>query len=457
MLLNITKKARLMALACLLISAGACRKYVEIPPEQVRALKYTSDYQALLNYSITIEPGYSYPVYSADDYGVEEQTWYSRLSPSAAVNAYTWAEQIYGATEEDTDWSSLYKQINVFNTVIAGVAKSEGGTNAQKDIIRANALVHRAYAYFVLVNMYGKQYDAATSLNDPGVPLLITPDLFASLTRASVQNVYDQVKSDLNEALPLLPNVATFNVNPSKLAVYALLARFYLNTREFTEAKRYAEMALTLKNTLLDLNAYTTTWPLKLQNPEEIFFKRTIQYITSVPLQQWALNLYDSRDLRFTLFTAPAASIQGATFTTGRGLIKQRLMNEGLYVGPSVPEMMLIKAECEARAGNTTAAAEQVNALRKKRFKPAEYYDLNAANPNTALRLVIDEREREFIGRGYRWFDQRRLSKDAGLITTVTRKFKDATYTLEPGSNRYTFPIAEKYIALNPEITQNPR
>jgi hypothetical protein len=446
-----------MVLACLLVSVGACRKYVEIPPEQVRALKYTTDYQALLNYSITIEPGYLYPVYSADDYGVEEQAWYTRISPPAVANAYIWAEQIYGSTEEDADWSSLYKQINVFNTVIFGVAKSEGGTDAQKDLIKANALVHRAYAYFTLVNIYGKQYDAATSSNDPGVPLLLTPDLFANLTRASVQKVYDQVKTDLSEALPLLPTVATFNVNPSKLAVYALLARFYLNTREFTEAKRYAEMALALKNTLLDLNAYTTTWPLKLQNPEEMFFKRTAQYVTSVPLQQWALNLYDTKDLRYTLFTAPAPNIQGITFTVGRGLIKQRLMNEGLYIGPGVPEMMLINAECEARAGNTAAAVEQVNALRKKRFKPAEYYELSATNANAALRLVIDEREREFIGRGYRWFDQRRLSKDTGLISTVTRKFKDATYTLEPGSNRYTFPIAEKYIALNPEITQNPR
>ncbi|WP_295771669.1 RagB/SusD family nutrient uptake outer membrane protein [uncultured Mucilaginibacter sp.] len=450
-------KASLAIIACLLIMVSACRKYVEIPPSQVRALKYTTDYSALLNYGSTIEPGYTYPVYAADDFGVDDPTWYPRFSYQPPVNAYTWAERIWGPTEEDADWSTLYKVMNTYNTVITGVDKSEGGTDAQKAVIKASALVHRAYAYFTLVNLYGKQYDAATANSDLGVPLLLTPDLYASLSRATVQRVYDQVKSDLTEALPLLPEVATFNVNPSKLAVYSLLARYYLNTREFGEAKRYAEMALALRNTLLDYNAYTTTWPLKLQNPEEMFFKRTAQTVTVVPLQQAALNLYDTKDLRYSVFTAPAALVRGSNFTVGRGLTRSQYFLEGTYIGPGVPEMMLIKAECEARAGNTSAAMEMVNNLRKKRFKPAEYYNLAATDANNALRIVIDERGREFMGRGYRWFDQRRLSKDNGLIQTVTRKFKDATYTLAPGSNRYTFPIAEKYIALNPEIIQNPR
>ena len=119
--------------------------------------------------------------------------------------------------------------------------------------------------------------------------------------------------------------------------------------------------------------------------------------------------------------------------------------------------MLLIKAECEARAGNTNAALDLLNELRKKRFKPADYADLSAANATVALGLVLDERKREFMGRGFRWFDQRRLSLDAGLVKTVTKVFKDVTYTLQPGSNRYTYAIADKYTQLNPEIVQNPR
>jgi hypothetical protein len=61
------------------------------------------------------------------------------------------------------------------------------------------------------------------------------------------------------------------------------------------------------------------------------------------------------------------------------------------------------------------------------------------------------------MGTGNRWYDQRRLQKDNGFISTVSRTFKGVTYTLAPGSNEYTFAIADKYILLNPEIEQNPR
>jgi hypothetical protein len=160
-------------------------------------------------------------------------------------------------------------------------------------------------------------------------------------------------------------------------------------------------------------------------------------------------------DLRYTLFTKAGADIPVSNFTN-RGTYKHRLANQGIYVGPKVPEMMLIKAECEARAGNTASAVNILNALRKKRITTTGYTDLTAADAQQALQLVITERRKELMGTGARWFDQRRLQKD-NLIATVSRPFKGVTYTLAPGSNEYTFAIADKYILLNPEIEQNPR
>ena len=134
-------------------------------------------------------------------------------------------------------------------------------------------------------------------------------------------------------------------------------------------------------------------------------------------------------------------------------------MNQGIYTGPGVPEMMLIKAESEARAGNAGNAVTMLNTLRKKRYTPAGYYDLTATTPQEALINVINERRKELMGTGMRWFDQRRLQKDTdyNFVKTVSRPFKGTTYTLEPGSPRYVFAIADKYLRLNPEIEQNPR
>ncbi|MCW3090837.1 MAG: RagB/SusD protein [Ferruginibacter sp.] len=452
-------KIKYTILLCSFITCfTSCRKYVEIPPQQTRTLTTTADYQGLMYNSNVMNLAYFYPVFSGDDAGSTTTAWQNSLI-SAASNVYTWAAAYYGNTEQDADWNSLYKQLYICNTVVTGVMGSQSGTQAQKQLALSDALVHRAFIYYTLVNLYATQYDAATAATDPGVPLVLQPNFVSNLTRVSVQKIYDQVLSDLNSALPGLPNLPDFNSNPSKAAVYALLARVYLNTRDFTQAEKYANSSLALTSTLLDLNAYIavpTTIPTQLNNREEIFFKKTVQYPSVFPLSADALSLFNTKDLRYQIFTLDASKIPGATFT-GRGYYRQKLANDGTYVGLSVPEMMLIKAECEARAGNTATALGVLNTLRKKRFKPADYADLTAADANTALHDVTDERKREFVGRGFWWFDQRRLSKDAGFVSTVTRVFKGATYTLEPGSNRYTYPIAPVIIQFNPEIIQNPR
>jgi hypothetical protein len=52
----------------LLCSLG-CRKYVEIPPQNLRILQSTSDYQSLLYYGTIFDQSYSLPIYSGDDAG----------------------------------------------------------------------------------------------------------------------------------------------------------------------------------------------------------------------------------------------------------------------------------------------------------------------------------------------------------------------------------------------------
>jgi hypothetical protein len=309
------------------------------------------------------------------------------------------------------------------------------------------------------VNIYAKQYDPATAATDPGVPVVLQTNFTSSLKRVPVEGVYNQIISDLQTARPNLAATPDVNPNPSQAAVYAMLSKVYLNERDFTKAGLYADSTLLIKNTLVDLNAYAaapTTYPNKSNDPETILSKVVTNFVSTLPLSNEAVNLFDSvNDLRYKMFTQPGANIPASNFTN-RGTYKHRLANQGIYVGPKVPEIMLIKAECEARAGNTTTALTVLNNLRRKRFTTTGYTDLTAATAQDALQLVITERRIELMGTGARWFDQRRLQKD-NLISTVSRPFKGVTYTLAPGSNEYTFAIADKYILLNPEIEQNPR
>lgn len=455
------KKLLYIGIVYALISSASCRKFVEIPAENVRELKYTKDYQGLLlNNSGMIGKTYTYPILSSDEVWTDDIRWQNGLNVVLGY-AYQWAPKLFGFEEEDGDWSMMYRAMFTLNTVITEVMDSEGGSEQEKRTAHAQALVHRAYLYFTLVNIYAKQYDAATAATDPGVPVLLDNRLFSSLQRKPVAEVYDQIVKDLQEALPLLPDRPDNVTNPSKGAVYSILARVYLHKREFAEAKRNAELTLGLKNSLIDLNLFadsTTYYPTKVNDPECIFSKVENISLQPFPLSNELVDLLGPKDLRYVVYTKPGTEIQASNYTN-RGYMRHRIISQGIYTGTSVPEMMLIKAECEARAGNATAAIDVLNSLRKKRFTPADYAGLPVTSADDALREVINERRRELMGSGMRWFDQRRLQKDPSFnfVKSVTRDFKGTTYTLEPGSNRYVFAIADKYIQLNPEIEQNPR
>src|SRR5882757_2219282 len=205
-----------ISLACFVLATTACRKYVEIPAENVRELKYTKDYQALLyNGTGLVEKAYYYPVWSSDEAWTDNVVWQNAQNAILGY-AYTWTPKFYGATEEDRDWMDMYKTMFTLNTVITEVMASEDGTDVQKHSAYAQAQVHRAFLYLTLVNMYAKQYDSATAATDPGVPVLLDNRLFTSLKRWPVAGVYSQIVKDIQEALPWLPDQPDVVTNPGK-------------------------------------------------------------------------------------------------------------------------------------------------------------------------------------------------------------------------------------------------
>lgn len=445
-------------MAALLVVTG-CRKYVEIDQIGTRTFKYTSDYRAILDNNNIMEGGISLSIYSGDDTRLLDSSKQVGLTDINA-NAYTWQPQYWSDIQGDVDWEKLYKIIYTCNEVMNGVLTSEKGTEDDKKQLYAEALVHRAYSYWCLVSLYAKQYDAATAATDPGVPLLLTPDLFASLKRASVATVYNQIISDVNEAIPALPDLPDYNTRPAKSAAYAILARTYLGMRDFANAKHYADLSLSIQSDILDLRQYTTNiaaFPYRL-NDKEVIFSKIVNGFTfqGIQLDTALLSLLGNKDLRYTLFVRPGASFFPAF--TGYGYWRYRYSREGNAIanGPTVAEMMLVKAECAARENDVNTAIDLLNTLREKRFAAADYTALQAGTAADALNSVVNERRREFFGTGLRWLDQKRLNKDAAFAATVTRRFKGVDYTLEPNSNHYVYPIGQKYILLNPEIEQNP-
>jgi tetratricopeptide (TPR) repeat protein len=444
--------------------AASCRKYVDdVPVTNVRTLSTTSDYRLLMN-PVGYDGGsvetslYTYPVLSGDDVYFTDSTYQVNFGTYYAP-VYTWAALYYTADQSDLNWETPYAKIYSFNTVITGVMGSSGGTDSVKHEIQAEALVHRAFSYWALVNCYGRQFDSSSAATDPGVPLLLVPSLTASLARASVKEVYDQSIADVKAAIPYLPTLNSYNTYPSKVAAYALLSRIYLFTRNFTAASSYADSALAIQSTIADYNTYVSgssmTYPARLNDPELIFSKQQSGSFYPLQINPTLVNLLGPTDLRYQLFTRSGKQFSNTWPDSTRIYWRTNYTYEPNNIGLTTPELYLIKAECLARAGDVTDALDFLNRLRQRRYASANYVPATASDAATALALVVNERQRELFGRGIRWFDQKRLNKDAQFAITEVRSFQGVTYTLLPNSNRYAYPIGEKYITLNPEIVQN--
>lgn len=444
-------KFTLYILPALLLNS--CRDYVEVEPVgNNRILKYTSDYRGLANnYNDMTSSGGIYLIANAD---VEFPTTYQNGVTTIWGNSYTWQDKIYDPSQGDSDWIGLYKAVYYSNVILDGVMGSEKGTDAEKKEIYAEAFVHRAFAYLQLVNTYGPQFDPTSANSEKAVPLLLKPELFSSLDRSTVGQVYDQIISDLKSALANdIQDSPEFNVLPSKRAVYALLARTYLYMGSYQLSLENAQKALEMQSGLIDLKTFASgySYPVLIQNPEVIFSKTLLLAYNGAPLSTELLNSFSANDLRYNYYTAPGSSFYPTHTGRGFGIYTYSYTN-GINVGVSVPEMYLIAAECSARLGQPQKAVDYLNILRAKRYKANTAYQVSATTNKEALDLVLTERQKEFIGKGFRWFDQRRLNLDPLYQKTYTRVFKGQTYTLEPNSDGYVFPINQNYIDLNPEL-----
>jgi tetratricopeptide (TPR) repeat protein len=322
-------------------------------------------------------------------------------------------------------------------------------------------------AFSRLLLLYAKQYDPATASNDPGIPLRLNADINETSTRAGLQQSYDQVLSDLGEALDLLPaNTPTTIINktkPSKVAAHGLLARVYLQMGNYSKAKEHADAALQMHGSLLDFNDANWVTPagspsIKPFNPEMILYLRSDAGLASNAAAKTDTVLYasytDPNDLRKTVYfnQNPDGSYRF------KGSYCNNLLE--LFCGIATDELMLIRAECFAREGQTASAMKDLNDLLRTRWKKianvTTYVDQTAASSNEALVKIIAERKRELVNRELRWADLKRLNKEPAFATTLTRTLNNQVYTLPPNDLRYVLLIPQEVLRIV-NLPQNPR
>lgn len=137
-------------------------------------------------------------------------------------------------------YRTLYRIIGNANYIIDYVDDLTG-SDADKAMVKSQALTLRAYAYSYLVQFYGKRYDAGNKPNTQlGVPLLLS-STDTKMPRVSVEEVYKAINDDLDAAIAL--DVAS-RQNKSQANVWvakALKARVALTMQDYPTAIQYAK------------------------------------------------------------------------------------------------------------------------------------------------------------------------------------------------------------------------
>lgn len=433
----------------LLLSQQSCKDYLDLKGNNTLVVPTSlDDFQAVLNNAPLINQ-YSTPSLIedwADDYFSLPSIF--ETFPAELQKKYTWQlDQI----NYPNDWSAGYLPIYFANFCLEGLRKVERteANKEQYDKIKGTSLFFRAYFYLKLLWTYAPTYDEATANTDIGIVLKEDTDFNTPSVRSTVAEGYAKVLRETKEALDLLPTLATYPTQPSKLAAHALLARAYLSMRKYEEALLHADQALKIYDGLMDYNKpedgvnANASIPFKKYNKETIFYTEMNSYQSVFFLSSNGgridTNLYtayDDNDLRKQLYFVRSGDYYEtrATYTE---------TNYKYFSGLAFDELYLIRAECKARLKDIGSAMQDLNYLLKHRYDHTQpFVEKIALDEKEALDIILLERRKSLIFRGLRLMDVKRLNKE-GYNISIIRNIAGKEYILPPNDPKFVFPLPD--------------
>ncbi|WP_164974152.1 RagB/SusD family nutrient uptake outer membrane protein [Filimonas effusa] len=381
-----------------------------------------------------------------------------------------------------TFWSGSYRVLLGVNTVLKHIQPGE----TDPVILQAKAenLFLRGMVFFNLVRLYGRPYYQSPSGN-PGIPLILQPVTAASdrPARASVEDTYKQIISDLTEAAQTFTQKKN-NSYASRYAAYGLLSRVYLymsgsfdqpNTNYARLAQQYADSVLLNGGySLLQGTAYTAYYSNSNQaNTETI----------------WAIN-HDAATMSIpTWFYQPTGQYAGSSsYSTGQikpspdlldllapGDLRRRFYITDKYPGNNtdtlscnkyyykytavyysnapihylrLAEVYLNRAEARVKAGDNAGALSDLNVIRNR----AGVGVLSGISGQTLFTEILKQRRLELAFEGHNSFDYFR--NGLPMVRSYT-SFNAQPLTIAATDAKVVIRISDDVLAENGNIQQN--
>lgn len=420
----------------------------------------------------------------------------------------------FTASDQDVEsiWSGYYGYMVDYNNFIndgyvmeqeAELQKlMQGDQNASPDAyaIRGLGVAHffRAYTYMQLARLFAKDYEPSTAATDLCVPLVLKYNQEEKPARATVQQVYDQIKKDLDAAYVYIGAVGVNGQVGSEAvtidAVNALYARYYLDTHDYPMAAQYAMVLVGSERYVLASNEDEMKQEYTYDEGKEPIFQMSASlaengsgtnsaYINGssypyVPEGFYLapyympsgklLALYESTDLRLAQwFNDTHVFRYGSSLATdipifvkyygdpNAGLNNSIVPNGRQHVKPfMIGEMYLILAEASLQANDPTTAAQALNELQTKR----------GATPTAAtMENIQNEWFKETVGEGLRYSCMKRwhigfsgrpaVYPGAGIVPEGT---SNTQKEMPADDDHWLLPIPAYERQLNDNLEQNP-
>ena len=406
-------------------------------------------------------------------------------------------------------WAGHYGAIKNYNIAIEQCDLVEDeALKADANVLKGIALFCRASSYLTLARHFSADYEPATAATELAVPLILVYDQLEKPVRATLQEVYDQIIADLDEAEALLSEAGTINLNgtavnlagapkslaPTVDAVKALKARYYLDVHEYELAAESAmdvidsEAGYALSSSLEEMNKEFMTdegnesiirlYATKTEGAVGCTIYTSVQSTDAegkffqpmfIP-SQTLVNAYENSDLRkqvwFPVDMYPV-KVQG-TLYNGITMFTKYIGNPTLQQGNNedgahfckplmIAEMYLIAAEAYAQSGNDADAAAIIGELRAARKAGEMTGDVMDVIKGEWLRETVGDGQR--INCIKRWGDglpARPAQKAAENIVMNTPASEFTAREVAADSHTLVWPIPSYEIKISPALIQNP-
>jgi len=407
------------------------------------------------------------------------------------VQLYEWEEVT--SINQDTPsnfWTSTYDAIAHANEVLA-VIDNLPGDEARKKAVKGEALLTRAYGHFMLVNLFAKHFNEETADDDLGIPYVEEPEteFIKKYTRASVEDVYDKVEDDLLAGLELVDE--SFYANSGKYhftrnGALAFASRFYLFKGDYKKCIEYssemlgADPDVFIKDigTLLAQSADSEDFIRSYASPTDQSNLLMIRNVTNYPVnvgfwpdQQLLFGIIDpnpwnANDVRISVrYPIFVRGNNGLALAKYEFLFERSSLtsNVGLYytIMPAFrgEEVLLNRAEAYIFDSKLSLALADLQVMVNNRYDGnrvinttilRNYYGTTNDRLN-AFYFILDERRKEFMHEGLRWFDIKRFQ------IPVTHVLADGrTIELDADDNRQVLQIPQAAIDIG-GLEPNPR